>query len=240
MTTNIYDIPGKILASDSRWSIDKQNFIVYVDDTGCEKIILENDIACMFAGHGGLIQSWKEWIINPDRSEKPPVEIGDIAVVICMVNTITGHLIFEYGQNIQLEDARFAGTGAIHACSCWFTNRNATQAVSSAIKSDWYSGGEVKYFDCKKKLSNVQNSANINDVHNALAKRGTIMYKNNENQFISVKDAANNDPDVATVLRDLQSGAIVANAPCDAMYNKWPEEKIKELHSVLDQCFPSK
>ncbi len=65
------------------------------------------------------------------------------------------------------------------------------------------------------------------------------MYKNNENRFISIKDAASNDPSVANVLSDLQSGAIAANAPCDAMYNKWPEEKIKELHYVLDEYFPS-
>jgi hypothetical protein len=238
LTTNIYDIPESKLASDSRWSIDRSDFLIFVDDTGCEKIIFENNVACMFAGNGRLIDIWKEWILNPNRGEKPPVEIENVAVVICMVSAVSNKLIFEHGQGIQIEDARFAGTGAIHAYSCWFTNRNAEQAVISAIKSDCYSGGTVKYFDCKSKINNLKNSANIDQVHSELAIRGSVMYKNNENRFISIKDAASNDPSVANVLSDLQSGAIAANAPCDAMYNKWPEEKIKELHYVLDEYFP--
>lgn len=34
MTTNAIDRVKKILASDSRWSIEDGDFILYVDDTG--------------------------------------------------------------------------------------------------------------------------------------------------------------------------------------------------------------
>jgi hypothetical protein len=42
------------MACDSRWSIQNHNFILYIDDTGFEKIIPHNGIAFMFAGNGYL------------------------------------------------------------------------------------------------------------------------------------------------------------------------------------------
>ena len=105
---------------------------------------------------------------------------------------------------------------------------------TTGVWNIWFDARKVIITDNTFKEAKVNWELTSDEIDFSIASK----YKNNENRFISIKDAASNDPSVANVLSDLQSGAIAANAPCDAMYNKWPEEKIKELHSVLDEYFP--
>ncbi len=239
MTTNIYDACARKLASDSRWSINRPNFVIFVDDTGFDKIFTKNNFAMMFAGNGMLIQIWKNWLSvdNPDLSRIPSVQMGTEAVVLCMVNMNDASILFEYGQQICLKDVRFAGSGSEHAHACWSQNRDPCLAIESAKKVDLLTGGEVKFFDFMNSKDNLQNIITIDDVHQKLKNRGRVMYKLNPSKTFSVQDAANSDLDVKALLSDVTAGKISAGAPCDSMHNQWSKEKINELHSVLHEMF---
>jgi hypothetical protein len=237
MTTNIYDQDARKLASDSRWSINSPEFVLFIDDTGFDKIFSHSNIVMMFAGDGMLIQLWKDWLVKPNIQSIPPVSNGDSSIAICMVNTDTSTLLFGYGQNIYTGTAWFAGSGSIHAADCWKVNKNPCLAIESAKKADILSGGTVKYFDYANKVSNLENRANIADVHKEIINRGLVMYKIDSSTAVPINEAAKNDSKVRDLVQAIQAGSVTASAPCDAMYNEWPSEKIAELHGVLKNVF---
>lgn len=244
MTTNIYDADTRKVASDSRWSIDGQRFIVWVDDSGFDKIVIAIGHAFVFAGDARLIQEWKDWIANPDRFDvpKPPVQFpdGDRAIALCIVDESGTKIVFEYGQDIVQDGLRLAGTGSIHALSCWKVNKDPCKAIATASQTDVFSGGEVKFFDAKNGSSNLNNFATLDEMHRDLLSRGTVMYKQSPSQTIPIKDAAKNDPEVRALVQGVESGAISASAPCDSMHNRWPQNKIEELHEALSKIFAKK
>jgi hypothetical protein len=235
MTTNVTDLTSQQMASDSRWSIPKTEFLVYLDDSGFDKIVTQHDLALMFAGNAGVIQSWKDWL--PIATENSPIpEVVGIAV--CAVNLTTGQIVFESGQDIYPNEARFAGTGAFHAYNCWQVNGCPRKAVNSAKIVDIYSGGEVKYLVFSSKDTNVSNSTGVKDLHQMLATKGMVMYTNGFNGYqpgyvLGIEDAAKSDPEVAKIKDQIASGAVVASAPCGAMYNDWTEESKAKLEAAI-------
>ncbi len=64
------------------------------------------------------------------------------------------------------------------------------------------------------------------------------MYKMNSSSVVPIDEAAKKDSDVRALVESIKGGSVAAGAPCDAMYNEWPPEKITELHNVLKQAFP--
>lgn len=237
MTTNVFDINARHMATDSRWSVDSAKFVIYVDDTGFDKICTAKGHAFMFAGNGKLIELWKDWIAkNPSSTPKPPLKQDDAAVSMCIANIETALIRFEYRQDISLPFARFTGSGAKFAHDCWQVNNDAQLAVDSAKKQDWFSGGTVTYFDFDSGQHNLLNSTTLKNVQTQLLE-GFVMYKNNYGQPIPAREATDNDSEVQSIFEKIAQGEMSANAPCEAMYSSWTDNEIKELHAVLDDIF---
>jgi hypothetical protein len=236
MTTNVFDMGQRRLASDSRWSVVRNFAILYVDDTGFDKIEIAHGHAFIFAGNGRSIQRWKEWIRTApiDESGEPAVD----GMALCIVSLAAGSILFEWGQDIRLDDARFAGSGAFFAHGCWTVNGCARRAVESAKVVDPLSGGEVKFFELNSGENNLRNTASILDVEQAIVTRGYIMYTNSPApKEIPVLEAAANDARVEELCKGIANGDIHASAPCDSMYNDWTAEDKTRLRAALGQVF---
>lgn len=243
MTTNVVDNIAKILASDSRWSQRYGNFIVYVDDTGFDKIELIDSSVFVFAGKGLQIQNWKNWIrSNPtDIDSRPSVDY----ISICIVDRQTKAVTFHKGQNIVLEDGLFAGTGSQFAYPCWTTNRNAVRSVNTAASFDPATGGEVKFINLMTGLHNLNQPygsavTDIRFVDQAIITRGMVM-KITVNQPtpapFKLKDAAASNDELAEVVRKLDSGELSADAPCDGANSVWTDEEVSDLNLALNKAF---
>ncbi len=237
MTTNVFDISTRLMATDSRWSIDSENLIIYIDDTGFDKICVARGYALMFAGDGCVIQLWKDWIASvPEGSRGIPAKLHNAAISICVVNIDSAEIKFEYGQNIKLDMARFAGSGSIPANNCWVKHGDAKKAVDSANKIDWFSGGTITFMDFVSGDNNLQNSATIHDVNERILTSGKVMFKTNA-KIVPITEAAVYDAEVRDIIGQVSDGKLTANAPCDAMYNTWDEDSINKLTAVFDEIF---
>lgn len=227
------------MATDSRWSIRSGNYVVYLDDTGFDKIEVRKGAAFMFAGNGGRIQQWKSWLrTDPQDDSNQPPEDG---ICICIANTTT-KLMKSFGkENVVINGGYFAGTGTIYAIPCWQQNNDPRRSVETAKLSDIYSGGEVKFFDFasdKHNLNYPQGNVTIQMVDQAILTRGLAMKINvNSAQPLPFPQAAKNDPEVAEIRDKIAQGHLSASAPCDGMYKQWTTEEKAELHDALADVF---
>jgi len=235
VTTNVFDMDSRQVATDSRWSIDCQKFILFIDDTGFDKICLAKRHAFMFAGNGPLIQQWKDWLqANPlGASNMPDVQ----GIAICIINMPTAEIKFEHGQDIVLTNARFTGTGSKYAHNCWSVHADAKKAVMSATKSDYFSGGTIAFVELATGSTNLANSATYEDLRGQLLERGMMMYKQDASTSQTLQDAAAADPEVARVVEGIAAGTVVASAPYDSMDKLWSQTDIKQLSAVLEEIF---
>ena len=262
MTTNITDIDAKQMASDSRWTIswpaELPKYVVRLDDSGCDKIVIYQGLVFIFAGDGLLIQIWKDWLATfPPTSlaGMPPVkrEAGGklIWICLCIVEMTTADILFvekqEFEPNQTSPSAFFAGTGAPHARPCWRKNRNARRAVETAKAADIFSGGEVKYVNLVSGDHNLGNSESIHDVSLRLVREGFVM----EYQHISQKtappeagepiaEAAKSNPELQKLVDDVKSGRTVASAPFGSMHEPWSPGSEQRLRDVLAKAFAAK
>ncbi len=55
-----------------------------------------------------------------------------------------------------------------------------------------------------------------------------------------IAEAAANDPALQKVLDGVKSGTIHATAPCDAVYNTWPEAEREKLVRKMAELFGKK
>lgn len=245
MTTNIFDSNGQMMATDSRWSIQMAGWLMYVDDSGYDKIIEHNGQVLMFAGFGRAIQQWKDWIAsNPADISNMPHHKG---MSVCMVNALSSTVVFDAQQDIVNNGVYCAGSGARHAYGCWISNKSATKAVETAKTLDFFSGGEIKYFDFKNKINNLtlqQPLANITiaSVDAAILQGGQVM-KINTNLPIPSNPpfarASANEEDIVTaqIRAKVQAGELSATAPCDGMHNDWSQENKDKFTLALGQMF---
>jgi len=251
MTTNVYDVAAGLLTSDSRWSADEGEWIVYVDDTGFDKIIADAQLAFLFAGNILNIAEWKGWV-KSGRLQPAPLDRLDGTSLI-MVEIATGSVVFgtDYllvSRYDAMPSAWYSGTGAPHAKDCWEVNRCAMTAVASATKVDKYSGGTTSHFNRNSRASNVTNSAAVESVLVQMRERG-IMKNNNGAEFmisdVIAADAAN-DPaskqidDVAKRLaQKVMQGNVTLSAPFPGIDQPWTNEKKSELARVLARYAPA-
>lgn len=233
LTTNIADLTTLKVACDSRWSIHKDElaFIIYVDDTGFEKIATLNNTVFIFAGNGNVIQSWKNWITAENKPETP----GTTGIALCILDCDENKVVFEHNQAISQQDVKLAGSGSEFAYKCWAVNQCAPTAVDTAKNEDPLSGGSTKVFEMKTQSGNANFSCNtsIYDVQAAIGVRGMVIYKQDFARVISVQEAAANDEAVKSVLDDVSANKVFACAPFKGMNEPWPQEKVDELHNVL-------
>lgn len=237
MTTTVFDGAKGFLTSDSRWSKDTDYAVLYVDDTGFDKIETAEGLVFLFAGNSMVIQQWKTYL-RASLVGARPTQAG-IALLIAEI--ATGNLLHLYQQDILLPDSTnpvtsFAGSGARHAVRCWETNSCAKKAVDTAKTADIYSGGEIKFFELATGQHNLTNSSDLAGMGRAFLERGKVMYTSNDKP-ISVQEAAANDPRVAELCKEIAKGKIPLNAPCDAMYNQPTADDDRRLDDVLSKFF---
>jgi len=242
VTTNVIDLLTGASATDSRWSFEKDNFVIFIDDVGFEKIVSANGHAFTFAGNGVLIQGWKDWIEQRIGAKYPPVDPcvqGQPTVAVCIVEMQTRDVKESWGAAITSPEAIFAGSGAKRAKACWDVNKDSQRAVESAKSGDVFSGGSTKHLAFACGTNNVKEVARIEDVCSAMVTRGMVMYKNDGN-VIPVQKAAANDPQVAEAVGMLRAGVAAPTAPCDSMLGSWTTEEKRQLHTVLHSIFPER
>ena len=240
MTTNIYDVTKGILATDSRWSIRHGRWILYVDDSGYEKIDLDGNIVFMFAGNGGVIQEWKDWIKSGRNGPYPSPD----GISICIVDAQNNKKLFSERHPIQMDDATFAGSGAEFAHGCWSENKDPIQAIMTAAAFDILTGGDVKYVNCHSLKNNLGaglsvavRSSTIQDVTTAIMERGYIVETTNAGVPFKQKLAAANCSDVAELASKLASGEILPESPCTSVHSKWTDEQKLALDVALKNAF---
>lgn len=244
MTTNVYDKTAGTLASDSRWSfrliedgpIRITAALLYVDDTGFEKIELQPDYSYIFAGPSDLIDRWKKWINSPTRNvERPPGVANDFA--LCIVETKTGSIMYEHGQRVKDDEYRFAGTGAIPAHTCWISNKCAKKAVESAKANDIFSGGDVKYLELRSQAHNLNQEGTYESINKLTLQKGMVMYLSGTKAPIPVEEAAAKDPRIKELVGKIAKGDVAAEAPCGLDTIVWTEGDVQRLNSALGKMY---
>lgn len=236
MTTNVFDEAKGLMATDSRWSIKQGKYIVYLDDTGCEKILLMHNRAIMFAGNGGRIQQWKDWLLSEPKDDSlQPKEEG---LCICIADLTTGKMKRSFKQTVVDNKGYFAGTGTTYAVPCWVQNGDAKRSVDTAKIADDFSGGEVKYFNFSSRKHNIisGNNVTIQMVDNAILTRGLVM-TTNDKQSVSFATEAMRDADLAKMRAKIAAGDLSASAPSDGMYDQWSQEEKNSLKESLGEMF---
>lgn len=237
MTTNVYDYGAGVFASDSRWSKIIGDWIVYIDDTGYDKIVFDDTLAMLFAGDMPPIEKWKQWFLNGRISTPPVAHLKGIS--ICIAEMKTGKFVFDSGHSLRSGDSRFAGTGAPHAMNCWDMNKDARKAVETATTLDVCSGGKVVYLERISLGTNVANCESHDRVYEQLKERGMMKNLKETRQPVLLKDAVN-DPVANGIAKQFMSGQNTLCAPFPGMHEDWTEEKKQELINVLSQYQPAK
>jgi hypothetical protein len=244
MTTNVFDKSAAVLASDTRWSyrlvqdgpIKSTVALLYVDDTGFEKIEFQPDYSYIFAGPSDLIDRWKKWINSPTRSVVPsPGYANDFA--LCIIDMSTGDVFDEHGQRIRDAMYRFAGTGAEPAHNCWKQFKDPRKAVRSATDGDIYSGGEVKYLNLTDSTNNLDTSGTIESIKQSTLKRGMVMYTSGNNAPMPIDEAAANDPRIKDLVTKIAKGEAIAEAPCGLDTVVWTDTDVSRLNASLHRMY---
>jgi hypothetical protein len=247
MTTNIFDGNARVMATDSRWSIEYGSWLLYLDDTGYEKIERCNGVALMFAGHGKKIQEYKDWIrsMPDDDSNMPDVK----GMSVCMVDEEAGTVDFAKHQDIESGNVLCAGTGARWAFSCWTDNKCSKRAVETAKSKDYCSGGVVKYIDFARGETNLaaynaEVQLTIEMISRNILQRGISMKiqatpTGTPNlPFATADGAANDEREARRAIAELvAAGKLGATAPCDGMHNDWSESDKTDFKRALGKMF---
>lgn len=239
MTTNVFDETQGFMATDSRWSIRYGRYVVYLDDTGFDKLIVSHGHAFMFAGSGGRIQQWKTWIQSSpaDDSEQPNEE----GICVCIADIATKTMKRSVKQMLIPVGGYFAGTGTDYAAPCWIANQNVMRSVETAKQADVCSGGEVKYYnfvDGSNNLNYPSGNITIQMVDAAILRRGLVMTTNtNMGQGLPFATAANDNPELAEIRGKIAAGELSAGAPSQGMYDQWSPEEKAGLKATLADIF---
>jgi hypothetical protein len=245
MTTNVLDCVNGVLSTDSRWSSDNGDWLAYVDDTQYDKIAFTGRAGFLFAGDMPPIDEWKQYVAGGMKKNARPVRrawVPGSRISIIQVELATGRIVFKshnfpttsFGASVR---ALFAGTGALHAKTCWDEKKCAKTAIKSAAEEDMRSGGSVIYLDRKTRENNAANTATAESVREQLKDRGFIMNVADKNTKVSLKDAANDvsNPAAQAFAKAVMSGAAPLNAPFPGMDEPWAEEKYAELDVALSE-----
>ncbi len=242
MTTNVYDKTKFLVTTDSRWSIITDIGVIYVDDTGFDKIETAKDHAFVFAGNSAVIQNWKDYI-RGSQSGQPLSRPSAKGISLLVAKLGSGSFVEAYGQDIGLPNklrptVSFAGTGAHPAALCWIANKCGRRAIDSAKSRDYYSGGEVMYLELDTRNSNLRNDRNADKLSEAFLEKGMIMYTPGLTAAsVPLALAAESDPRVAEWMQKIAEGAVEIQAPCDSMFAEPTEEEDARLDAAMASIF---
>ena len=245
MTTTVYDRFNRLVASDSRWSVDLtqcgyDGHVLYIDDTGFGKIADRNDFVMTLAGDGLLIEQWKTWWAGDLSDREPPVVLPTgQSVCLHIVKKSTNEVIFDKGDKLLVKcqdtndlKAVFSGSGSGIAAQDWLQSYCARSAIDSAKNYDPFTGGTVRYIDFISNKSDLENTVHaINDVNQALLQRGLIMdTKNPQSPHVSISAQ-----EVADVRQMLVNGSITPCAPVGRATQDWDEKSRKKLADAINR-----
>ena len=245
MTTNAIDRKKVVIASDSRWSYMENGHLVFVDDTGFDKIAWRGAGAMICAGDGVLIDVWKKWFLQPvlDPGQIPPTERikPDHSVVsldVTLLQAGTGTVLFIKGSYLTLDqEAFFAGTGAQAAHECFTTNRCAKKSVDSAKLKDIQTGGDTKFVELASGTHNLNPvGKTLTDAENELKTRGYAMNLTTKNvipfsSYLASQGNAQSQVPPAT--------ASNLSAPTSQDIRPWTDEDKQRLRDAVTQMIDS-
>lgn len=183
MTTNVLDGRNRRVSSDSRWSIQLPNELVFVDNTGFDKIAERTRAVMICAGDAKLIDQWKVWFVQPTPSnEVPPTDRAELdgsfhEIYVTIIVKPTYEVLFSSGDYIKyLEDAAFAGSGRGFARDCYAVNGCSIKCVETASSHDPKTGGETKYVDFTSGTSNLhQQIVTFQELEASFLQKGMVM-----------------------------------------------------------------
>lgn len=243
MTTNAYDKNLGVMATDSRWSINYRDYILYLDNTGYNKIEVIADYIYMFAGDGVKIQEWKNWLRSAPNPQTIPTDYKGINIGVADRRTKD---MDTYGNgSLNMDDGFFAGSGTLYAFTCWYKNRDPKKSVETAKNHDDHSGGEVKFYEINSNASNLnypQHEGDIISLGNAIMEKGKfIMNKRttsaNSNINPSDADSVLKIEDYAIIKEKVANGELRASAPFDGMENDWSESDKERFKRHLAKAY---
>jgi hypothetical protein len=241
MTTNVRDSKASEVACDSRWTWDLRPHgvqqQVVLDDSGYEKMVTAHGCVAMFAGNSVIIEQWKQAFATASDKSKT-VDWGNLPVngmAISMVKIGTGQIVFEFGHEISLPQASFAGSGSYAAASCWQQNQCAKTAVETAKGSDMHTGGTVRYMQVLDGVGNLVNDMPFSNLVPQFLQRGKFMA--NINSPVTFTDVAANDEELQKAMLAAVAQGKGPTAPCDAVFNEWPEAEKRKLVSAMEALF---
>ncbi|MEX1828847.1 hypothetical protein [Luteibacter sp. CQ10] len=234
MTTNAIDKKKIVIASDSRWSAEVDgDHIVFLDDYGFHKIAMKRMSTMVCAGDAILIEGWMEWFGRDelDLENMPALnrrENGELCHVVFHIVTSNGD-VFDPGIGGTLDyndEARFAGTGATHALTCFSTNRCVKTSVATAAGLDPCTGGTTRFVDFGVSQHNlIPFTSGAAELNSDLGQRGTIMNRHTRevstiNEFLSKRNGS--APQTGL-------GNVSASAPTGTPAFEWSESQKNEL-----------
>jgi hypothetical protein len=244
MTTNVRDSLEQVFAADSRWSINLQDhglpWILFADDAPYQKIIMAAGSAFMFAGDSCVIDLWKNAAkvadMRPDAIDWSQIPLDGIAVSVAILGT--AEVVFEHNHTINGTMASFAGSGAQIAMKCWATNRMAEKAVKTAAAADRFTGGEAKYCRLTTGNTNFGPDKALSDLSAHIFDKGLAMsIKPSGDNVMSIRQAANQDERLASILPQVHSGKITAIAPHEGMNKKATANEQKNMAKAMNMLF---
>ncbi|GKX63843.1 hypothetical protein SOASR032_24120 [Pragia fontium] len=248
MTTTAYDCEKKLVACDTRWSMEINlidgRHILFVDDTGFNKICTRKGGALICAGDGLTIAEIKDWWraqpFDPEALPKLRSEEGQDLVSIMIIDA-NGKREFDVGHKVALLDTEldvyvsiFSGSGSTYAARTFSQCGCVKSAVELSKYMDPCTGGEVKYLELQSGNHNLSDeNFDYDSITEAMSERGGLMKKSElfaansrmDAKVISIKDHAQYS-DIANALK---SGALKAHAPTGGQHIEWDEGRIERL-----------
>jgi hypothetical protein len=242
MTTNALCITDHA-ATDSRWTLENKNGILYVDNTGFEKIILLGKVAFIFAGSAKLISFLKDFLNNLHRGQEPEnADLQSVKRDEFFENVAFASINFTKGEfstsnhrfSVCGKDYYFVGTGGIIAKSCWDINKDILRSVETAKNTDDYSGGNTIFVkhDLKNNI-NEQLGGGLEILSNSLKNKENVMIRSNGGS-VSIQDMMDSGQDVSGILGLLKSENMVA--PFSGMGDRLNEEERRYAFDSLKKA----
>jgi hypothetical protein len=241
MTTNVRDSRAGDVACDSRWTWDLRAHGIpnqlLLDDSGYEKLVRYNNCVVMFAGNSTVIDVWKASFAKASYTGEA-VDWGSLPVNGMAISTVavgSGRIIYEYGHEISLPEASFAGTGSYAAAGCWSANNCARTAVETAKGSDMHTGGVVRFLNFKSGDSNLVADRPLSELIPQFMQRGKMMA--NTNSPVTFTNVSANDEALKQAMEEAVAQGSGPAAPCDAVFNEWPEAEKTKLAHAMEEFF---
>lgn len=150
MTTLVWD--GETLATDGRVSIGDM-----ISSEDVTKVFLGNGIqvkgedviAWALAGQFDVKDTIQDWLLAEASFTELNETIGDINYAIIVITTKEAYVTYSGAVGWVPIGPLAEGSGAPYATSAMKLGCSATRAVHHAKELDIYTGGTIRYIDCR-------------------------------------------------------------------------------------------